>query len=85
MHKKSTASPKRNIPITISFSDEDVKALDAVIDLDPMFPPTRAEMLCILARDSMARLLKGEVSLQEVWQKHGLSPVSYGSNAELRL
>jgi hypothetical protein len=66
---------KRLNKITLAFADEDIAALDEARKLDPVFPPDRAELLVVCARDAVARLLRGESRLQDVYDKYGVSPV----------
>jgi hypothetical protein len=66
---------KRMNKITLAFADEDIRAVEAARHLDPMFPPDRAELLVVCARDAVARLLRGECKLQDLYDKYGASPV----------
>lgn len=67
---------KSTTPITVTFSDEDIQALSIVIGYDEIYPPTPAEMVKLLARGQMSRLLEGADQLKDLYQKYGKSPVT---------
>lgn len=70
------AAPKRLKKLTISLTDSDVTGLRACINLDPMFPPDPCELLCVIARDGIARLLQGESQLVDIYRKFGKRDLS---------
>ena len=74
MNRKDTVVKSTRI-ITVSFCDADITALTKCIDLDPVFPPTPSELVKILARGQMARLLNGHDELKDLYQNYGKSPV----------
>lgn len=74
MNRKD-ATVKATRIITVSFTDNDIDALTKCIGLAEIFPPTPAEMVKLLARGQMARLLDGQDCLKGLYQKFGKSAV----------
>lgn len=62
----------RSIPV--SCTDEDRELVDECCNLQSTFPPSRSEMALLLIRDGAARLRRGEVTLESIYQTFHNSP-----------
>jgi hypothetical protein len=60
--------------IPVSCTDEDRELVDQCCKLQTTFPPSRSEMALLLIRDGAARLRRGDISLEEIYQTFHNSP-----------
>jgi hypothetical protein len=66
---------KRNSNIQVALAEEDVKILDSLSHSTP-FRPSRSEMGCVFVRFAMSTILRGHESLEALFHKHLLRPLS---------
>lgn len=66
---------KKNVPLSLAVSEEDLKMLDECRKLDTAFRPDRSPMGCALLRFAMLSLLRGDVTIQHISDIYDTSPM----------
>lgn len=87
MNRKDSPT-KRTRPVTVSFADEDMRAMQLIKQFqDPIAPPTDSELAVWLARGMAAMILAGDAHLKDLYQQFGKSalPVALLDGFESRM